>query len=353
MNYFYRNPMTKGLFYCLDKLLFWQLSRKLPTVKRLLLVNLGGIGDVVLMEPMIRRLVCLWPLAEIDILVDSRTQELLHGNKYIHRIDIFALPWLSHSQPGWLASLASFCRQVNLLKNRNYDLAFDLKGDPAVILLLTLAKIKYRIGFANGGLSAFLHEAYDFFSYHLPRANLNYLLLSNFLPEWQLEQASPIISLTDAEKLWAIKEKTKLCQSNKKTITIHLGAGRSDKVWPSSSWRQLLADLSVYNLLVIGSESDNDLLTALDSDQLINCLGYELRQTAALISQSDLFIGGDSGPGHLAAALGTPLISIFSTVNDYIVWSASGAHLFTFGSDEPVDFRQIANAALRILGAKI
>ncbi len=333
LNYYYKKAALRKFFFCLDKLLFFKLKKNPYQVKRVLVVNLGGLGDVLLMEPLIRQITKLWPLASIDILVDTLAQDILDNHPNIHSIETFALPWLSHSRPSWMTSLKLFLLQIKLLKAKSYDLVFDIKGDPLIILLLTLAGIKYRIGFINGGLGALLHEGYDFFSYKLPRAQLNYLLLSSFWQNWQLEEARPVLTLTETELAWAPAEKVRLCNPNKKTIAIHLGGGRPEKIWSSHYWGHLLDDLSAYNLLVIGSKSDYNLFASLNNVELINGLGYELRQSAALISQADLFIGGDSGPGHIAAALGVPVISIFSLVNDPQTWAANKAKLITYASN--------------------
>ena len=121
----------------------------------------------------------------------------------------------------------------------------------------------------------------------------------------------------------------------RQTIAVHLGGGQPEKIWPLEYWRQLFALLSDINLVIIGEKGDNELLKQAADGRLINLLGLELRLTAAVIKQSDLFVGGDSGPGHLAAAVGTPVISIFSAANNDKIWGVAGAEIIV----EEVDCR--------------
>lgn len=329
IKYYYHHAFVRYLFATLDLINFSRVRPVSAVIKKILLVNLGGIGDVMLMEPMLRRLSELWPSAEIDLLCDTISAPLLSNHPYLNRINIFSLPWLSHSRPSWLSSLWSFSRQVLLLRRQNYDLAFDIKGDPAIILLLALAGVKYRIGFANGGLGALLHQAYDFYAHELPRAQLNYLLLSSFLPDWLSLPAKPQLTLRSEELLWAQSQYQQFCLPDRQTIVIHLSSGQAEKTWPQAKWRQLLSDLGDYNLLIIGSLADSAALAELNNPQLINFLGCDLRLSCALISKADLFVGCDSGPGHLAAALNVPVITIFSLVNNPKVWAADQASLLS------------------------
>jgi heptosyltransferase-1/heptosyltransferase-2 len=99
-------------------------------------------------------------------------------------------------------------------------------------------------------------------------------------------------------------------------VVVHPGTAGKIKRWPEESWRELIADLSNTNhLIVTGSPAEADFCRRLSThgkEGRVHCLAGELNlaQEATLMSQADYFVGPDCGPAHLASAAGCPVVMI-------------------------------------------
>lgn len=114
-----------------------------------------------------------------------------------------------------------------------------------------------------------------------------------------------------------------------KIVALHPGSGSISKNWPVERWIELVERIGAMNgirLLVTGGEADDAVLKRLRksfSGSLWIEDAVDLNQLAALYSAADLFLGHDSGPGHVAAAVGTPCILLFGST-DPGIWAPRG-----------------------------
>jgi len=115
------------------------------------------------------------------------------------------------------------------------------------------------------------------------------------------------------------KEKVK---DNFLKVVIHPGAGWEEKRWPVERFVQIadrLIETYKARVFIIGGDGDVQLaeeMIALMKTRAINCVGnFDIKESVALIEAADLFIGNDSAPVHIAAAVYTPLIAIFGPTN--------------------------------------
>lgn len=133
---------------------FWYLrrlnkNRPLPKEKpeRMLILRPDGLGDVILIVPMLRALRSIFPETQIVLCTSTTATDLIHGNPY--GVDLLAidLPWFS-GQPTTLGKLFEVAARIRSLK---FDIVFDPRGDIRNILLVFLAGIPHRIGTALTG----------------------------------------------------------------------------------------------------------------------------------------------------------------------------------------------------------
>lgn len=117
-----------------------------------------------------------------------------------------------------------------------------------------------------------------------------------------------------------------------KIVAMHPGSGSVSKNWPVARWIELaerIRAMEGVHLLVTGGEADREVLarmrTSLPQGLWIED-SLDLNQLAALYSAAALFLGHDSGPGHVAAAVGTPCILLFGTT-DPGLWAPRGNHV--------------------------
>ena len=100
--------------------------------------------------------------------------------------------------------------------------------------------------------------------------------------------------------------------TNNKIVTVHCQASCPSKIWPRDYFNQLINSIiGSYkaNIVYVGEKSDTSIE---ESNGIANLTGKtNLSQLASILKRSDLFISNDSGPVHMAVALGVPVISIF------------------------------------------
>ncbi|MDD4412683.1 MAG: glycosyltransferase family 9 protein [Patescibacteria group bacterium] len=309
--YYYKKKSLRIFFGFLDFIfvVLGGIKQKKITVDsndKILIVNFGGIGDIVLTEPFFRAINQTG--AEIWCLASPLTGQLLPG--YVHRV-FFSIPWLSRN--GKRLDFFAWLRLLRQLKKEKFTLAVDLKGDPFIIFSLLLLGIKNRIGFINGGLGALLNNGIETDeATHKSLMNLKLLNLLNITNE------APVLNTQNDSKEF--------------DIILHLYTSL-EKNWPFNNWQRLIADFYDKQIAVIGGNSSQERLIAesLAGDNVKIFLGLKLEESVKIISKTRLFVGVDSGPAHIAAALGIPVISIFSLANNPVQWAPMGAKIFVFG----------------------
>ncbi|WP_320170378.1 glycosyltransferase family 9 protein [Maridesulfovibrio sp.] len=123
------------------------------------------------------------------------------------------------------------------------------------------------------------------------------------------ERLRPRIHLTDAETTFARDLKKKLGLDGK-FVALHPYATHPDKAWPRENWTELINLLDKKGICRIIIGRDNNVFTDHGNDRnLTNKL--KLRETCAILREAELLVTGDSGPMHLAAAVGTPVTALF------------------------------------------
>jgi heptosyltransferase III len=126
----------------------------------------------------------------------------------------------------------------------------------------------------------------------------------------------------------AAHEEAELILQRAPWIAIHPGSGSPQKNWPIARWIELAGALlrqrSNLRLLLLGGEADADILESLrrelPADRILAVEQSPLPRVAALIAACDLFLGGDSGIAHVAAATGVPCVLLFGP-SDPTVWA--------------------------------
>jgi ADP-heptose:LPS heptosyltransferase len=115
-------------------------------------------------------------------------------------------------------------------------------------------------------------------------------------------------------------------------IVLHVGAGTQAKTWPGGHWRGLAVRLveSLHaQVILVGGPADRVLADGIvhggPRSQVADWTGQlNVAELAALLEHSDLMVGADSGPAHLAAAVNTPAITLFSGTNNPRQWQPFG-----------------------------
>lgn len=124
-------------------------------------------------------------------------------------------------------------------------------------------------------------------------------------------------------------------------IALSIGTKQPANEWGMANWRTLIGDLVKsypHRLVFTGADGDRAATDAIirdRPDRCVNLCGMKVRENAALIAEAALFIGHDSGPMHLAAAVGTPLVAVFSRLFAPGIWFPMGSNIATLYPYEP------------------
>jgi ADP-heptose:LPS heptosyltransferase len=126
-------------------------------------------------------------------------------------------------------------------------------------------------------------------------------------------------------------------------VVFHVGASTSAKRWPAEHWRRLLEYLSADGravVVLVGTADDSQTARAVlgfsPPDNATDWTGrFTIDELAAVLQQADVVVGADSGPAHLAAAVGTPVVALFSGTNNVQQWQPRGQSVCTLHNAVP------------------
>lgn len=265
-------------------------------VKRILIVKLSSLGDLLHALPAVR---CLKAglNAEIDWIVHPAYVELAKCFSDVSRVLVFPRR----------ASPAEFIRQIRLLRAEQYEMIFDLQGIFKSALVSRLAPGLKRIG------PSFQREGSFFFYTAVAGArNKN---------RHAVDEIMDVVRYLDLPVLPPVFPMTVLLQligEPSPRIALLPFSRWPSKNWPLMSFarvgNELQENLGV-SIYIMGASSEHSLSAEMEkklSGQVINLTGKTtLPQMAGLLREMDLVITNDSGPMHLAAVMGTPVLAMY------------------------------------------
>jgi heptosyltransferase-3 len=276
-------------------------------ISKILVIKLRAIGDVLLSTVVLENLRCAFPSATIDFLTESASRDVLSGNPMIDDLVVFSPK--KDSAVGLIAAV----------RRRKYDLVIDLFANPRSAIVTALSGARYRVGFpfgwrkycynilapARGGEvhnTEFNLEALQVIGVPIVGANIRFLLdpaaeefAESFFRNEGLDSA--------------------------KVVAMNPGGGWYTKRWPIPKFAQLgdvlARELGVGVLIVWGPGEleDANRLQSLMRERSLIIPFTNLKQLASVLKRVSLFVTNDSGPMHIAAAVGTPVLAIFGPTN--------------------------------------
>ncbi|MDD4980295.1 MAG: lipopolysaccharide heptosyltransferase II [Candidatus Omnitrophica bacterium] len=279
--------------------------------KRILIVRTDRIGDVLLSTPAIKALRDNYPSAYIAMMVNPYAKDILEGNPYIDEVILYDKD-IKHKS--WHRSL----RFALNLKKKKFDLAIVLHPANRVHLIAFIAGIPQRIGY-NRKLGFLLTDRIKHTKQSGQKHESEYILdLVRYLGI-EPKDKNLLMPLKPESENWA--EELLRQEGIKKTdqlLAIHPAASCPSKVWPNERFSEVADRLiAKYGFKVLVVAGPKDIKIAQEvikkiSHPAINLAGKaSVSQLASILKRCRLFISNDSGPVHIASALGTPVISIF------------------------------------------
>jgi heptosyltransferase-2 len=284
-------------------------------VQRILVVEYWNLGDVIMELPFLQNLRIQFPNAHIAFLTSPKCVPLTAGQGLVDETIVVRVPWAQHYSrwrkynpfsPLWL----EFLRTLVLLRGRNFDLAFTARADIRENFILWLVNVRRRVGYAFGG-GGFLLTDPATPDLARPHFSNRWLRLLEHLGKPILTR-QPHLQLKEEERKWADQYLAERgVTAGELIVAIHPGARSAIRQWGENNFAAVADRLAEkFAVKILWFQDPGQLSQALKPRQCIP-LSLPLSQFIAVLDRCDMFICNDSGPMHIATALGVPVVGIF------------------------------------------
>ncbi len=283
---------------------------------RFLIVRLSSIGDIVHALPAAAALAESFPAAEIDWVVEKRHALLLAGNPHLRRV-------MTLDTLGWRKRLASpaawneMRRGIESLRETPYEAAIDFQGLWKSAVVAWLSGAKKRIGFASPDLREpgagvlYTQTVARPKGVHVVKENMALVgKLGAHSEHWQFPLPRHHQDDTYIENQIA-------AFNGGLFLIVNPGGGWRSKCWSPENFALLIREWAGARpepIVMTGAPSEEPMIQEILASAGTASAHYfptTLIQFIALARRARLFVGGDTGPIHLAAAVGTPIVGIF------------------------------------------
>jgi lipopolysaccharide heptosyltransferase II len=293
---------------------------------RVLLIRLRLIGDVVLSTPVIGALRRAYPDATLTYLVERDAAAVVAGNRDLDRLIVVertrgARRVLDDVKLAWR------------LRRDRYDVVIDLHGGPRSSWLTLATGAPQRIGYDMPGRQWMYTRTVPRARELRPRHSvLNQWDLLEGIKDWPREPADPArdpVSMPiDAAAARRIDDRLSAAgvAPEHQLIVIHVSASNPFRRWPEPAFAEVVASLvsqsRARRIVLSSGPSDRlaadrivaaarALLPETSRSQVVDFGEFDLAELRVLVERSCLFIGGDTGPLHVAATTTTPIVAIY------------------------------------------
>lgn len=296
-------------------------------INRIVVRGTNWVGDAVMTIPALRQLRRLFPDAHLTLATRSWAKGLFQDVGFIDDLMV-------HEGTG----LRSVVQQVREWRRRNFDLAVVLPNSLETALVASLARVPLRIGYATDGRQRLLTHPLDLpesrssqhevFHYLNIIARLEWLVnreqsFLNSQPDASLEVSEP--RKVAARKILRAKGIKGFPGITDGAPLIALCPGSTNsraKRWPADRYAALadrLIDEYAADVLLVGSAAEEgvsfEVLREMRNSPIVLTGKTDLSELVAVLSLVDLLVTNDTGPAHIAAALGRPTLVIFGPTN--------------------------------------
>jgi predicted lipopolysaccharide heptosyltransferase III len=281
-------------------------------MRNVLVIKLRYIGDVLLATPTLRAIKAAWSDVRVTMMVNRGTEDVLSGNPDIDEIVVLDK-----------GSLAAQSRLIARLRHRQFDTVIDLTDGDRSAFLSWVSGAPVRIGFNDehrwrGKWYTHVVPSLSGIQHRIDR---------------DLEALKPLSIQAGSKdlQLWLTPEEEKSAdqlldqlavQRSQSMVIFQPGARYWFKAWPPERFAELADRLTAQygcQVLIGGSDQDVDLaqqIRQMAKSSLVIMAGRTtIKQFAAIVKRSALFVGSDSGAMHIAAAVGTPTVALFGPSN--------------------------------------
>lgn len=279
--------------------------------ERILIIRLDRIGDVLLSTPVIKALRNAYPKSHIAMMVRPYSKDVVEGNPCLNEVILYDKD--KECRTAW--STVKFALG---LRKKQFDLAIVLHPTNRSNAIPFLAGIPYRIGY-NKKLGFLLTHRLNDTKHQGLKHEMEYTLDVVRALGIEPKESEPYMPLRD-ESEQKIEEMLKAhnVKPGELLTAIHPGASCISKRWPAVNFAILsdwIAQRFGARVVIIGDKSTAEISKEIMQEMIykpIDLVGkITVSELASLLKRCALFVSNDSGPVHVASAVGTWVISIF------------------------------------------
>lgn len=280
-------------------------------IRRILIRANNWIGDVVMISPAVRSIREHFGDARVAILAKPWVLETLRGNPFYDDL-------IEYDDEGDHAGAAGFLSLVSRLRKMRFDLAILFQKAFEAAAIARLAGIPFRVGYATDFRSALLSHALP-----LPPADTHHIDLFLGIPAalgCATHDSLPFFQVDADSRARAAEFLRKAGAGNDRPlVALHPGASKEPRAWHPDRFVTLGHRLSQRigaRILLLSGPGDRKLREEIRRGLPRDCIAptgtdLSVKMMAGLLEHCDLFVGNDSGPMHLAAALDVPTLALF------------------------------------------
>jgi predicted lipopolysaccharide heptosyltransferase III len=287
---------------------------------KILLVRLRLIGDVVFTTPIIRALRRQYPTAHIAYLVEPSAAAVLRRNPHLN--DVIIAP-----RRGGARRLLDDLTLAGRLRRERFDVAIDLHGGPRAAWLTRATGAPMRVGYDMPGRSWI-------YTHRVPRSP-DLAPRHSVLNQWDLlaplgigdcsPEGDPVEMTEDPAAAARVGRRLADAgiQDAHRIVVVHVSAGNEFRRWPEDAFCSMIAGLAErdanHRVIVVSGPSDAQAGARVTEtarsrlstpESLPPLFDWDLNELRALVARAAVYIGGDSGPLHVASTTGTPIVAL-------------------------------------------
>lgn len=301
----------------------WPVTERYESANvRVLIIKMSALGDIIHALPVLDYLHKAAPGIEIDWVVEEPFLDILQGNPLISMLHtVRTKVW--RKKPFARSTREEIGRVRNALRSRDYDLVFDIQGNLKSGLVCWLSGASNRIGFTRETLQESINMCFT--TRQIPVRRQDYHITDQYLRLVSVSFGKDFNTMNLSSDIATSPEDDEAARTLLATISdglvflFHYGTTWQAKFWYEEGWVELgktllerYPDSTI--LMSWGNERERAAVSRISASigtgaRVLD--RYTLKGFAALLKKVDLVVAGDTGPVHIAAAVGTPTVSLY------------------------------------------
>jgi heptosyltransferase-1 len=291
-------------------------------VKRILIIKLWALGDILMATPLLNALLARWPDAQITWVADSQYAGILESHPLLHAlVSVDTGRWRRLLRQGKLVAWLAEARRLHKdMQARHFDIAVNFHPQKWWMRILAVAPIRVGLFGTNKRLPTrrlYTHSISESASGAAHNTH-RYLEAAAALGCPPASKAMTLGETPDEAPFWDEFRRTQAIDKNQPIVVLAPFATTENRVWETDRLAQLidwLQDDCGAGVIVSAGPKDHSavckIIELVKGKPPVIAEGLTLRQYVAVLRGADLIVCGDSSPMHIAGALGKPYVALF------------------------------------------